>query len=261
MLLQAPSCSCFICIRSMLCITHCTLPMQISGGRLPLDQARKTLAGLGPVLPTPALAGLEQYGLPGVANQPGQSYAPQVTGGYQAQHTGGAASYVAQGTGGSQQAGYAPQHTGGYVAQTTGGYVAQVTGGGGGAGYAAQVTGGSSAYVAQTTGGYVAQTTGGYVAQTTGGLPAPAAVGYAGEWLLQLLQLLRCLVWAVCTRPRGKSLHALLGRTRCSCSGTSKAALRANTCPACDASQPPLTHSCGSVLGILTIDLGQACLL
>lgn len=178
-------------------LSQCTctiapLPTQISGGRLPLDQARKTLAGLGPVLPTPALAGLEQYGLPGVANQPGQSYAPQVTGGYQAQHTGGAASYVAQGTGGSQQAGYAPQHTGGYVAQTTGGYVAQVTGGGaGGGGYAAQVTGGSSAYAAQTTGGYVAQTTGGYVVQTTGGLPAPAAVGYAGERLLRLLQLLR----------------------------------------------------------------------
>ncbi|GAX73708.1 hypothetical protein CEUSTIGMA_g1161.t1 [Chlamydomonas eustigma] len=137
---------------------------QVSGGRVPLDQARTTLAGLGPVLPAPQLTGLEQYGIlaPGAyPQQPAGSttahygYTPQITGAYTPQQTG---AFAAPTT-------YTPQQTGGYAPQMTGGYVSQPTGG----------------YVTQPTGGYTSPPPA-YAPQSTGGTPSHTPIPPVGSY-------------------------------------------------------------------------------
>ena len=87
-------------------------PLQSLGGRLPLDQARITLAGMGPALPIPRMYGMKQFGA--------TSYSPQVTG-TQQPVAAAAAGYTPQGSGPAPPtaaaanfaaAGYIPQFTG-----------------------------------------------------------------------------------------------------------------------------------------------------
>lgn len=111
--------------------------MQQHGGRLPLEVARVTLAGLGPQLPLPRMRGMQQFG--------GASYSPQVTGssvpgpampGYAPQATGAASVSVAGAA--FAAAGYTPQMTGAAgLPGTAGAYAPQFTG----AGYMPQMTG------------------------------------------------------------------------------------------------------------------------
>ncbi|KAJ9523147.1 hypothetical protein QJQ45_023960 [Haematococcus lacustris] len=128
----------------------CSTGSHANGGRLPLDQARVTLAGLGPPLPTPAMHGMQQYG--------GVSYSPQVTGAYGAGQAGPSPAAPAGQTAATNQTAqlggppnplpgpqpaqpsyvHAPAHAGAPAAG--GGYAPQFTG----VGYQPQETGGGS---------------------------------------------------------------------------------------------------------------------
>lgn len=120
-----------------------TLALQQHGGRLPVDQARVALAGLGPALPLPRMHGMASF--PG-----GKSYSPQPTGGAPVAHA--PAMYAPQAAGGSSFSGAPPAYAAAsFSSQTASAPVA--------------AAGGST----NTTASYAPQFTGaGYQPQTTG---------------------------------------------------------------------------------------------